>query len=86
MPRRVVGGCFYALRSCGFRADSFFDVVKTAYAAAAVPFPQLVGVAFDEQIVEEVQVDEHDWLLDAVVTPTRTFTRGREDDAGWRRK
>jgi 5-formyltetrahydrofolate cyclo-ligase len=32
-----------------------------------------IGLAFDEQIVEEVPTETHDVPLSAVVTPTRTF-------------
>ncbi|MHB1324339.1 MAG: 5-formyltetrahydrofolate cyclo-ligase [Coriobacteriia bacterium] len=32
-----------------------------------------IGIAFDEQIVDEVPCDEGDWRLSAVVTPTRAL-------------
>jgi len=32
-----------------------------------------IGIAFDEQIVDEVPCDERDWRLSVVVTPTRTL-------------
>jgi 5-formyltetrahydrofolate cyclo-ligase len=35
------------------------------------------GVAWDEQIVDEVPVESHDVILDCVVTPTRWLCRSR---------
>lgn len=36
-----------------------------------------VGVAFDEQIVASVPVEEHDQRVDLIVTPSRVFRLGR---------
>lgn len=37
--------------------------------------PYTVGIGFDCQVVEKVHVDEWDVKLDAVVTPSNTFTK-----------
>jgi 5-formyltetrahydrofolate cyclo-ligase len=34
-----------------------------------------IGLAFDEQVFEEIPVEEHDAPLDAVVTPTQVYRR-----------
>ena len=45
---------------------------------AALPATTLkVALAFDEQILDAVPVEEHDAVLDAVVTPSRIFRRGK---------
>jgi 5-formyltetrahydrofolate cyclo-ligase len=36
-----------------------------------------VGVCFDEQVVDLVPTDPHDWRLQYVVTPTRVWWFGR---------
>jgi 5-formyltetrahydrofolate cyclo-ligase len=45
--------------------------------ASLPPTALKVALAFDEQIVEEVPCEDHDVLLDAVVTPHRIFSRGK---------
>jgi 5-formyltetrahydrofolate cyclo-ligase len=35
----------------------------------------LVGVCFDEQLVERIPTDPHDQAMDLIVTPTRTYER-----------
>lgn len=52
------GGGFY---------DRFLSELRRVSGAA------LVGLAFDEQIVPNVPIEEHDVTIDAVVTPTRWF-------------
>lgn len=42
------------------------------------PCVPLIGLAFDEQIVEEVPTEQHDWQVDAVVTPTRIFVSNQK--------
>jgi 5-formyltetrahydrofolate cyclo-ligase len=36
-----------------------------------------VGVCFDEQVVDRVPTDPHDWRLQYVVTPTRIWWFGQ---------
>ena len=36
---------------------------------------EIIGIAFDWQIIEEVPVETHDALVDRVVAPTRYFVR-----------
>jgi 5-formyltetrahydrofolate cyclo-ligase len=38
-----------------------------------VPYARRIGVAFDEQIVEELPSEPHDVVMDVVVTPTRVI-------------
>ena len=49
--------------------DSFFDRLQALRRAAGRPPAVLVGVCLAEQLVAEVPAEEHDWLLDHVVTP-----------------
>lgn len=37
--------------------------------------PVLIGLALDEQIVDHIPMDGHDFYMDYVVTPTRIFSR-----------
>ncbi len=50
------------------RGGGFYD----RYLKTARP-PIVVGVAFDEQILDEVHCDAHDQFMTAIVTPTRTL-------------
>jgi len=45
--------------------------------AALPPTTLKIALAFDEQIVDAVPCEEHDAMLDAVVTPSRIFRRGK---------
>lgn len=54
--------------------DSFLTRVSAANAAAGVPAPVTIGLAFDEQMVEKVPTEPHDRALDFIVTPTVTYT------------
>jgi 5-formyltetrahydrofolate cyclo-ligase len=45
--------------------------------AALPPHALKVALAFDEQIVDAVPFEEHDVMVDAVVTPSRIFRRGK---------
>jgi 5-formyltetrahydrofolate cyclo-ligase len=55
------------------KGGGFYDRLLPALRGDALK----VGIAFDEQVVDEVPVQPHDVALDAIVTPTRTFVRGR---------
>lgn len=50
------------------RGGGYYD----RYLNSARP-PIVLGVAFDEQIIEEVCTDPHDQSMTAIVTPTRTL-------------
>ena len=45
--------------------------------AALPPTTLKVALAFDEQIVDAVPCEDHDTVIDAVVTPTRVLRRGK---------
>jgi 5-formyltetrahydrofolate cyclo-ligase len=49
--------------------SGFYD----RFLAKLHPSARVIGIAFDEQVVEQVPCEEHDVPLDAVVTPTRTL-------------
>ncbi len=49
---------------------AYYDGLLTRLPAGFV-----CAVAWDEQIVDEIPMEPHDRLMDAVVTPTRTFRR-----------
>jgi len=40
------------------------------------PDALIIGIAFDEQIVDPLPREEHDILMDVIVTPTRVLRRG----------
>lgn len=53
--------------------DCFFDAVAEANAARGARMAVTVGLAFDEQLVDSVPMDEHDRRLDYVLTPQETI-------------
>ena len=50
--------------------DTFFQKIYHRRQQINLKPPVLVGVALDEQIVDNVRVEEHDYTLDHVVTPS----------------
>ena len=56
--------------------DSFLERVSAANEAAGKPRPITIGIAFDEQILEDsiIPMDTHDKVLDYVITPTSSYT------------
>ena len=50
--------------------DTFFQKIYHRRQQINLKPPVLVGVALDEQIVDNVPVEEHDYTLDHVVTPS----------------
>jgi 5-formyltetrahydrofolate cyclo-ligase len=55
------------------RGAGFYDRWIEARRRRDVPIT-LVGVCFDEQIVERIPTDPHDQRMDMVITPTTTYT------------
>jgi 5-formyltetrahydrofolate cyclo-ligase len=53
--------------------DTFLKRLFDAREEKQLGPPVLVGVGLDEQIVEEVPVEGHDYVLDYVITPTRAW-------------
>lgn len=51
--------------------DCFLEKLIKHKRTRGLPVPQLIALALEQQIVESVPVEEHDLLLDYVVTPTR---------------
>jgi 5-formyltetrahydrofolate cyclo-ligase len=49
--------------------------ISAAHAAAGKKSPVTIGLAFDEQILDDytIPMEAHDKVLDYVVTPTRIF-------------
>ena len=39
--------------------------------------PMLVALVHDDEVVDEVPIEDHDRLVDAIVTPRRTLRTGR---------
>jgi 5-formyltetrahydrofolate cyclo-ligase len=62
----------------------FYDRTLATFAGSAARRPLAFGVAYDEAEVPDVDPDEHDVMLDAVVTPTRVLTSGGAP-GGWTR-
>lgn len=54
--------------------------MTAAHIAAGRAPPITVGLAFDEQILEDycIPMEAHDKVLDFVVTPTRIFSKSNE--------
>lgn len=61
-------------------ADCFLERMTAAHIAAGRAPPLTIGLAFDEQILEDycIPMETHDKVLDFVVTPTRTFSNERK--------
>ena len=57
-------------------SDSFLERVSAANQAAGKSRPVTIGIAFDEQILEDsiIPMDPHDKVLDFVITPTSAYT------------
>ncbi|KAH8829310.1 5-formyltetrahydrofolate cyclo-ligase [Flagelloscypha sp. PMI_526] len=47
----------------------YYDKFLSDYKAAERPMPTLIALALQHQIVDDVPVLEHDWVVDAIVTP-----------------
>jgi 5-formyltetrahydrofolate cyclo-ligase len=58
--------------------DRFIQKCEDVMALHNKPKPILVGLAFSQQIVDEIPVDPHDKILDYVLTPNDN--NGREDE------
>ena len=58
--------------------DCFLERITAAHTAAGLPPPVTIGLAFDEQILEDdtIPMEHHDKVLDYVVTPSRMFVSG----------
>ena len=71
----IVPGVAFSRQKCrlgqgkGFY-DTFFQKIYHRRQQSNLKPPVLVGVALDEQIVDSVPVEEHDYTLDHVVTPS----------------
>jgi len=55
--------------------DCFLNSQRAACAHSGKGTPVTIGVAFDEQIFEEVPLDAHDQPLHCVITPSKSFHR-----------
>lgn len=53
--------------------DCFIDRLCVENSKQGKPAPTLVGIALEEQIVESCPLEEHDKILDYVVTPSETI-------------
>ena len=56
--------------------DSLFDRLGQRRREKGMSPAVTIGVCFDEQIVDVVPTESHDYQLDFVVTPTATFKKG----------
>ena len=56
--------------------DSFLERVSAANEAAGKPRPITIGIAFDEQVLDDlvIPMDAHDKVLDFIITPTSVYT------------
>lgn len=63
-----------------YHEDCFLERMTAAHIAAGRAPPITVGLAFDEQILEDycIPMEAHDKVLDFVVTPTRIFSKSNE--------
>lgn len=57
------------------RGGGYYDTFIDAYIKRRRKKPLLVGVAFDEQIVQGIPMDAHDYYMDLVVTPHAVYRR-----------
>ena len=49
--------------------DTFFKKIYQARSQKELKPPLLIGVGLDEQIVDNVPVEDHDYVLDHIITP-----------------
>ena len=49
--------------------------MTAANLAAGVPAPTTIGLAFDEQMIDEVPTEPHDRTIDYIVTPTKVYSK-----------
>jgi 5-formyltetrahydrofolate cyclo-ligase len=69
----VPGAAFdHSCRRLGM-GGGFYDRLLTRLR----PDAAMIGLAFDEQVLDDIPVEEHDVALHAVVTPTRTLRPAR---------
>lgn len=54
--------------------DAFLTSLKTRRQHAGLSDPVLIGVGFDEQIIDNVPTDEHDVLLDYIISGSHVFS------------
>ena len=57
------------------RGGGYYDAFIDTYIRKRKKKPLLVGVAFDEQIVQGIPMDIHDYYMDIVVTPSNVYHR-----------
>mmetsp|Transcript_12755 Transcript_12755/g.22728 ORF Transcript_12755/g.22728 Transcript_12755/m.22728 type:complete len:220 (-) Transcript_12755:137-796(-) len=55
--------------------DCFLAKLQAARAARQLCPAKVIGIALDEQIVDEVPLSPHDVALDSIMTPTRVFEK-----------
>ena len=62
--------------------DTFFERMRSArLAAGASPaLPLLVGLSFNEQLIDGVPTEAHDVVLNAIVTPSGVICSGSDGD------
>lgn len=53
------------------RGAGYYDKFLSAYFEIHEEMPRLIGLSLDEQIVEDLPMDNHDWCLDEVVRAGR---------------
>ncbi len=53
--------------------DHFLSTLLSRRKSLGLPSPLMIGIAFDEQIVDSIPSDDHDVVLDIVVTPKSIF-------------
>ena len=53
--------------------DTFFQKLNRARSERNLPKAMYIGIGFDEQIVDEIPVEDHDQPLDGVLTPSFSF-------------
>lgn len=55
------------------RGGGYYDTFISTYIKKKKNKPFIVGIAFDEQIVQGIPMDVHDHRVDMIVTPTRVI-------------
>lgn len=58
--------------------DCFLDRLIARNLECSGPVPALIGLAFDEQIVDSIPIEAHDKRLDFIITPTTTYSTGNK--------
>ncbi|EFM11879.1 5-formyltetrahydrofolate cyclo-ligase [Paenibacillus curdlanolyticus YK9] len=63
--------------------DRYYDALQAATGIEGGLMPPWLGLAYEEQLVEQVPTDGHDAYMDAIVTEQAIYRSGRRSGTTW---